>query len=58
MAKVLACRDMGSDCSFVVRGQTEEEIFKQAAVHAQEAHNMKEIPPELAAQARTLIRDE
>ncbi|MFQ5899552.1 MAG: DUF1059 domain-containing protein [Candidatus Methylomirabilia bacterium] len=58
IAKVLACRDMGADCSFVARAQTEEEIFKQATEHAQSAHNMNEVPPDLAEKARTLIRDE
>ena len=51
----LSCRDAGVDCDFVARGKTEEEIFDQAARHGREAHNMKEIPPELFEKARSLI---
>lgn len=58
MAKVLACKDMGADCRFVARADTEEEMFQQAAEHAQAAHNMREIPADVLAKARSLIRDE
>lgn len=58
MAKVLRCRDVGMDCDFVTRAATEEEILKQAAAHAQTAHNMKDIPAEVVAKVRAAIRDE
>lgn len=54
--KELRCRDVGADCDYVVRGKTEEEIFRKAAEHAMTAHDMKEIPPELMAKARAAIR--
>ena len=58
MAKTLRCRDVGMDCDFVARGNTEEEILKKAAEHARLAHNMNEIPPELHGKVRAAIRDE
>lgn len=58
MGKVLRCRDVGMDCDFVVRAGTEEELMKKAAEHAQTTHNMKEIPPEVAAKVRAAIRDD
>lgn len=58
MAKVLRCRDVGMDCDFVARAETEEEILKQAAEHVQTVHNMKEIPEELVEKVRAAIRDE
>lgn len=58
MAKVLRCRDVGMDGNFVARGQTEEELLKKAAEHAQSAHNMKEIPKEVVEKVRAAIRDE
>lgn len=58
MAKVLRCRDVGMDCNFVARGQTEEELLKEAAEHAQSAHNMDEIPKEVVEKVRAAIRDE
>lgn len=54
--KELRCRDVGSDCDYVVRGKTDEEIFRKAAEHAMAAHDMKEISPELMEKARAAIR--
>ncbi|NIM96507.1 MAG: DUF1059 domain-containing protein [candidate division Zixibacteria bacterium] len=58
MAKVMRCRDVGMDCDFVARGETEEEVLKQAAQHADMAHDLKEIPDEVLAKVRAAIRDE
>ena len=58
MAKVLRCRDVGMDCDFVARAETEEEILKKVAEHAQTVHNMDEIPEDVLAKVRSVIRDE
>ena len=58
MAKVLRCRDVGMDCKFEVRAETEEEILKKAVEHAQTVHNMKEIPREVVEKVRAAIHDE
>ena len=58
MAKVLRCRDVGMDCDFVARAETEEEILMKAAEHAETMHNMREIPEEILAKVRAAIRDE
>jgi predicted small metal-binding protein len=58
MAKVLRCRDVGMDCDFVARADSEEEILKKAAEHAAAKHDMKEIPEEVLSQVRAAIRDE
>jgi len=58
MAKVVTCKDVGVDCDFVARGETEQDILQQAAEHARTAHNMTEIPAELADKVRGAIRDE
>jgi len=55
MAKVLRCADLVKGCSFEARG-TEEEILKQAAPHAKQAHGL-EATPELVAAVRKAIRD-
>jgi predicted small metal-binding protein len=52
------CRDVGVDCDFVARGETVENILRQCAEHARSAHDMTEIPPELADKVRAAIRDE
>jgi predicted small metal-binding protein len=51
----LHCKDVGFDCPGVVRGATKEEVLKQAAVHAAEAHGTQ-VTPELAAKVSALIR--
>ena len=58
MAKILRCKDVGMDCDFVARAETEEEILKKAAEHAETTHNMKEIPEEVLAKVRAAILDE
>jgi predicted small metal-binding protein len=58
MTKVLRCSDMGAQCSWIGRAETEEELFKMAAKHAAEVHSMKEMPKELWTKAKALIRDE
>lgn len=58
MPKVIHCRDAGVDCDFVVRGETEEELFRNALEHGRREHGMAEIPEDLKAKMRRLIRDE
>jgi len=58
MAKVLHCRDVGFECDGVIRAETEEEVLKKAAEHAQSVHNLKEIPDEVVEKVRAAIRDE
>jgi len=58
VSKILRCSDVGMDCDFVARGETEDEIIAKAAEHAQATHNMTEIPPKVASQVCSAIRDE
>ena len=55
--KTLHCSDAGFDCKAVVHAATEEEVLQQAAKHAQEVHGVS-VTPEMAAQIKTLIKDE
>ena len=58
MAKVLRCSDVGFDCDGVIRAETEEEVLKMAAEHAQLVHNLKELSDEVVEKVRAAIRDE
>ena len=58
MAVVVNCRDVGADCDFEARADTEEELFKILAEHAKSGHGMEEIPPELVEKVRAVIRVE
>ena len=56
MAKELRCRDVGMDCDFEARGNSEEEVLQKASAHARSAHQISDMPPELAAKVRAAIR--
>ena len=58
MGKVLKCRDVGVDCDFETRGNTVDEILKQAAEHAKTCHTGTEITPALQVKIKAAIRDE
>jgi predicted small metal-binding protein len=58
MAKVLKCKDVGMDCDFVARAETEEEVLKLAGEHAGPVHGMTEMSDEVLAQVRAAIHDE
>jgi predicted small metal-binding protein len=58
MSKIVRCREVGVDCDFEARGETEQEVLQKCAEHAKSAHGMNEIPPELAAKVRSSIHDE
>jgi predicted small metal-binding protein len=58
MAKVLRWRDVGLDCEGELRADTEEELLRKAAEHAQTAHHMRDMPPDVVAKVRAAIRDE
>ncbi len=55
--KTLHCRDAGFDCQGVIRGNTEDEVMKQAAQHALDVHGVS-VTPEMASQLRTLIKED
>ena len=55
--KVLRCRDVGFDCDGEIRGQSEEEVLRQAAEHTQTQHGFK-VTPDFAAQVKPHIIDE
>ena len=58
MARSMSCKDVGPECDFVARGETDEEVMGQVAEHARSAHGMGEVPPEMAEKVRAAIRDE
>ena len=58
MAKVIHCSDFGSECTFVARGETVEEVMAAGAQHGKEVHGVEEITPEMAEKVKSIIRDE
>lgn len=58
MAMVVKCRDVGVDCDFEARGQTEQEVMQACAEHARKEHGMKELPADLAAKVKAAMHKE
>jgi predicted small metal-binding protein len=55
----VSCRDVGVDCDYVAKGETEEEIMRDAGEHAVRDHgyNKEEImTPQMKDKIRSHIR--
>jgi predicted small metal-binding protein len=57
MAKEIRCADVGMDCDFVTKAETQEELMQKVVQHAQEVHGITEITPELQQKVVEVIRD-
>lgn len=59
MGKIIDCNKVNptSGCSHVVRGDSEEELLKNAEQHAKE-HGFSEVTPELIEMIKANIEDE
>ncbi len=58
MAKAIYCSDMGSDCDFVARGETLDEVLAVGAEHGKAVHGLSEITPEMVERVKQAVRDE
>ena len=59
MGKFIDCSKVNpaGGCNHVVRGETEEELLKNAKAHAKE-HGIMEVTPELIEMIKPYIEDE
>lgn len=59
MSKIIDCNKVNpaSGCAHVVRGETEEELLRNAAEHAKE-HGIVDVTPELMEMIKASIEDE
>lgn len=55
--KVLYCKDVGFDCGYVARANSEEELLQQVAQHAEQEHQLTDLSEEVVAQVRAVIRE-
>lgn len=58
MAKILECTSVNpaSGCKYTARGETEEEVLQQVAVHAKE-HGIHEVTAELLDKVKANIHE-
>jgi predicted small metal-binding protein len=61
MAKTLTCRDLGVDCPYVARGETEKELMADLSKHAKEVHGYTDEQlndPVMMKKVKAAIKDE
>ena len=58
MGKTLACKDVGVDCDFVIKGKDEADVLRQAAEHAKGCHHDVQMTPQVQAKIRAAIRED
>ena len=56
MGKILRCGELFPGCAIEARGETEEEILKQAAEHARKDHGLSQIDAGTLAKVKAAIR--
>jgi predicted small metal-binding protein len=56
MTLSISCKDVGTDCSFTAKAETEEELLKKVAQHAREAHGMTSIDAATLAKVKSAIK--
>ena len=54
--KHIACGDVVPGCTWTASAATEEELVKKVVMHAEQAHNVTEVTPELAATVQAAIQ--
>jgi predicted small metal-binding protein len=58
MEKVLRCADVsGTSCQFIARGQTMDDILRQAGQHVVEGHGLT-VTPELVDAVKARVTEE
>jgi len=53
--KTLACRSVGLDCDYIIKGMTEEEVIKHAKQHYSQIHAIE--PEEMSSEMKVKIKD-
>jgi len=56
--KVLGCKELGVNCSFVAKEKTVEEVLKKAAEHARTHHGIKKVTKEYLDSWRKHVHNE
>jgi len=55
--KQFSCGAVVPGCTATFTGQTDDEILGQVATHANEDHDMQEVPPEVVDAVKAKIED-
>ncbi len=58
MGKSLACKDVGVDCDFVIKGKDDADVMAQAAKHAAGCHSGIKMTPDVVAKVKSAIKED
>ena len=61
MGLTLACKDLGTDCPYVARGETEDELMTDGGKHAKEVHGYTDeqlSDPEMVKKIKAAVKQE
>ena len=50
------CKDLGMACPFEATAKSEDELMSKIKKHAAQAHDMKEIPPDMMEKIKKVIK--
>ncbi len=50
------CKDIGMKDNFEVKDDNQDELMKIVALHAQNSHDIKEVPPEMMEKIKKAIK--
>ena len=52
----IKCKDIGMKCGFEVKDESRDELMKILVLHAENTHNIKQIPPDLMEKVNKAIK--
>ena len=61
MTMTLACRDVGTNCPYIARGETEEELMEDAVKHVKDVHGYTDEQindPEMQEKVKKAVKEE
>lgn len=56
--KVMRCSDIGMKCDYVAKGQSEQDVMRQAMDHGRKEHNIKPLDFTTERKVREAIHEE
>lgn len=57
MEKVIHCRDLGYECDGIIRARNEKEAIEMAILHAERAHGLEKVTPEVIMHFKAAVQE-
>ena len=53
----IKCKDIGMNCGFELKDDSQDELMQLLALHAEKTHSMKTIPPDVMQKVQKAIKE-